>query len=498
MKHFLSHRFDERAGTLWCGARELPITRKAAALLRCLLTRAGTTVPHETILADVWPDAHVQPENIKVLIRELRLALGDEPRNPRFIRSLPGRGYAFVAPVCDASALPIGDDNADVVAVHLNRGRELTLLADALAAAWRSEACIVSIEAERGMGKTALCDAFLRYASGLPSVRVCYGQCLQQIGDAEPYFAVLDALHHLTRQWPGLLEDRLRAHAPSWLEGLRPWLSDGVSASTNSVIEPTRMIREVGSLMEALGSDGVTVIALDDLQWGDLETIDLLQAVARRRGSMRTVIVATWTPAATTPASSAMRAFVSDLWPRARLTRIVLGPLREEDVRASLISRFGDGVAMLTETLYRLTGGNPLALTSVLDALVASEIIREQQGQWQMSGLNFAHTESLPEPVLDALFWRFAQLGGESRRVLGTAAMVGTTFTAGEVAARAEGDVPPVAQMLDALRVRGFIESVPPARRSGPLRYGFTHPFHAELLVARHAVPGPVLARESW
>lgn len=199
MKHFLSHRFDERTGSLWCGAREVSITRKAAGLLRCLLARAGATVPHDTILAEVWPDAHVQPDNIKVLIRELRLALGDNPRDPRFIRSHPGRGYAFVAPVCDAASVPIGDD-ADVVAVHLNRGRELTLLADALAAAARSDACIVSIEAERGMGKTALCDAFLRYAAGLPSVRVCYGQCLQQIGEAERYFAVLDALHHLTRQ----------------------------------------------------------------------------------------------------------------------------------------------------------------------------------------------------------------------------------------------------------------------------------------------------------
>src|SRR6476661_1709824 len=103
MKQFLAYRFDDRDGTLWRGADAIRITRKAAAVLRCLLEHAGRLVPHDAILSTVWAGTHVQPDNIKVLVHEIRIALNDDPRAPRFIRSEPGRGYTFIAPVLDPS-----------------------------------------------------------------------------------------------------------------------------------------------------------------------------------------------------------------------------------------------------------------------------------------------------------------------------------------------------------------------------------------------------------
>ena len=108
MKYFSSFRFEENDGTLFRGAQKIPLTRKAGDLLRCLLDHSGTVTAHKTILATVWRDTHVQPGNIKVLIRELRRALGDDPRRPRFIRSEPARGYAFVATASEAP--PPGSD----------------------------------------------------------------------------------------------------------------------------------------------------------------------------------------------------------------------------------------------------------------------------------------------------------------------------------------------------------------------------------------------------
>src|SRR5262249_26040827 len=213
MKYFLSYRFDERDGSLSRDSKSVAITRKASDLLRCLIERAGTVVSHEGILATVWPDAHVQPDNIKVLVRELRRALGDDPHTPRYIRSEPGRGYAFVAPLCGAPAA--ADAGPDAVAGPVNRHDELAGPTHALAAASRSDCRVVAIEGERGMGKTALCEAFLQHAAALPTVRVCYGQCLQHAGVAEPYFPVLDALHHLTRQSPAAIGPLLSRHAPT-------------------------------------------------------------------------------------------------------------------------------------------------------------------------------------------------------------------------------------------------------------------------------------------
>ena len=72
MKYFSSFRFEEGTATLVRDGQPVPLTRKACEVLRCLVDRAGMLVTHDAILATVWPDTHVQPENVKVLIRELR------------------------------------------------------------------------------------------------------------------------------------------------------------------------------------------------------------------------------------------------------------------------------------------------------------------------------------------------------------------------------------------------------------------------------------------
>jgi len=79
MTHFPPYKFDPHDLTLWRGASEVPLTPKAAALLGCLLAARGARVSKNEILSAVWPDTHVQPENIKVLVREIRHALGDSP-----------------------------------------------------------------------------------------------------------------------------------------------------------------------------------------------------------------------------------------------------------------------------------------------------------------------------------------------------------------------------------------------------------------------------------
>jgi DNA-binding winged helix-turn-helix (wHTH) protein len=77
------------------------MTNKAHRLLACLMDARGRSVTHSEILARVWPDTHVHPDNIKVLIREIRVALEDDSRNPRYIRSDRGCGYSYVGPTSE-------------------------------------------------------------------------------------------------------------------------------------------------------------------------------------------------------------------------------------------------------------------------------------------------------------------------------------------------------------------------------------------------------------
>jgi DNA-binding winged helix-turn-helix (wHTH) protein/predicted ATPase len=474
MKYFLSYRFDQRDGSLYRDTRAVGITRKASELLRCLIDRAGTVVTHEAILSAVWPDAHVQPENIKVLVRELRRALDDDPHQPRYIRTENGRGYAFIASLQDSPGSPDGDGSGPRRA-RVNRPHHLTSLADALEDAAHAKCMVVVIEGERGIGKTALCEAFMEYAAAQPSVRLCYGQSLPGAGPPPPYSTIGDALQHLIRHSPTTIEPQLARHAPHWLERLRARGAFDASPAP----DPLRMALELGSFLEALGEDGPTAIVLDDLQWGDAETIRLIQALARRHAPLRTLIVLTCTRLPPTASGSALWRLLMELWSTGRCVMRRLRPLGEEDVRLCLVERFGAGhVSALAPTIHRLTGGNPLALTTVMDALIGGDLASPDPSAFEAS---------LPEDAREAMLWRFAQLETSSRLLLESAAAVGTVFTSDDVAAAAGSEaVSRIEHQLDALCARGFIERIGPTG-TGAKRYSFMHPLHAELLASRGA-----------
>jgi predicted ATPase len=237
------------------------------------------------------------------------------------------------------------------------------------------------------------------------------------------------------------------------------------------------MALELGAFLEALGEDGPTAIVLDDLQWGDAETIRLIQALARRHAPLRTLIVLTCTRLPPTASGTALWRLLMELWSTGRCVMRRLRPLAEDAVRDCLVERFGTGpVAALAPTIHRLTGGNPLALTAMMDALAGDEM-----------GSPDAFAASLPEDAREAMLWRFAQLETPSRVLLESAAAVGTVFTSDEVAAAAGSEaVARIEYQLDALCARGFVERIGSAA-PGAKRYTFMHPLHAELLASRSA-----------
>jgi DNA-binding winged helix-turn-helix (wHTH) protein len=156
------------------------LTPKAFAVLRCLVEHAGRLVTQEELLDAVWPGTYVQPEVLKSRIFEVRSALGDRPKTPRFIETLPRRGYRFIATVHDgpAAAPALRESPAHG---HLG-GRE---------------------------GVLATLRACLHLARG---------QCLEGYGGTEAYYPMLEALGQLWRGAGGdVVVQALARHAPTWL-----------------------------------------------------------------------------------------------------------------------------------------------------------------------------------------------------------------------------------------------------------------------------------------
>ena len=101
MREFPPFRRDTVNQCLWrrretADDERILLTPKAFAVLRYLVAHAGQLVSQEALLAAAWPETHVQPEVLKSRIFEIRGVLGDRPKTPRFIETLPRRGYRFI------------------------------------------------------------------------------------------------------------------------------------------------------------------------------------------------------------------------------------------------------------------------------------------------------------------------------------------------------------------------------------------------------------------
>lgn len=92
------------SGELWRHGQKVRLQRLPFALLGLLLNRPGEVVSREEVRAHLWPDGtHVDFEHgVNTALRKLRRALGDLPRGARYVETLPGRGYRFVALVTRA------------------------------------------------------------------------------------------------------------------------------------------------------------------------------------------------------------------------------------------------------------------------------------------------------------------------------------------------------------------------------------------------------------
>jgi DNA-binding winged helix-turn-helix (wHTH) protein len=83
----------------WRDSQVIPLRPKTFAVLRYLVEHAGGLVTKDELLHAVWAGTQVSEAGQRDYIRELRQALGDDSRAPRFIETVHGRGYRFIAPL---------------------------------------------------------------------------------------------------------------------------------------------------------------------------------------------------------------------------------------------------------------------------------------------------------------------------------------------------------------------------------------------------------------
>src|SRR6267378_8285324 len=92
-------RLDPTEHTLLRGDQVIALTPKAFETLALLVRSRGHLVRKEELIERVWRDTIVEEGNLNVIIHTLRKALGDDPREHKYIETVAKCGYRFVAEV---------------------------------------------------------------------------------------------------------------------------------------------------------------------------------------------------------------------------------------------------------------------------------------------------------------------------------------------------------------------------------------------------------------
>lgn len=109
---FAPFRLDPARRALTRGGSEIALSRKAFDTLVILLEEGGNVVPKNVLIRRVWPDSFVEENSLNQSISALRRALGDQAGVPRYIETVSGRGYRFVAPIIVHAAPPRETESA--------------------------------------------------------------------------------------------------------------------------------------------------------------------------------------------------------------------------------------------------------------------------------------------------------------------------------------------------------------------------------------------------
>lgn len=490
---------DPDAQLLWRGGIEIPLRPRTWAVLRHLMERPGILVTKEELLDAVWSGVTVTEATLSQSISELREALGDDARQPRFIATVYRRGFRFVGDL-PVSGRPKPSHAAPAAAAAergpgalVGRDDVLHRLGVACAQAGDGARRLVLVSGEPGIGKTTVATAFL--GSLGRDVAVGLGTGMSELAEVEPFYPFLEALRMVMRGPHRVVASEvLRAHAPSWLhERVGLVASRAAPDPGDAQGAPTRMLLTLARAIEALARATPLVLVLEDLHWADQATCDLLALLARRTEPARLLLVATYRPSEAVLRGDRLDRLRRESTGDARFLHLPLERLSADACDALLRARFGGCAppAGVTGVLHAHTDGVPLFLVAAVDHLVERGWLHHADDRLSLRCSLATIDATLPADLVTLVEHETRRLAPDEARVLEAGSVAGAEFSVQEVAAALEIDVEQVERCLEGLASASrFVRCVgtdPWPDDSVGSRWQFVHALHRRALRDRIA-----------
>lgn len=335
----------------------------------------------------------------------------------------------------------------EFVSPFVGRNSEHNDLVQLYLRAQRGEAQAVIVEGESGIGKTRLVIEFMNWASA-QGADVLSGQAFHTAGGL-PYQPIVESLrgcslfeadpsNYVSDVWLGELS-RLLPELRDVFPSLPEPLADDSTART-------RLFEAVARLGDALSANLPVVLFIDDVQWADVGTLDMLQYLARRWVKQPILLIISIRSEALAT-SSALPEWLSDLGSAMPTARVMLGPLSPEDTY-HLVQFLDEEIAhqkrhdedesvrTFGELLYSETQGHPFYLMEVLKALLVEGVMKRTstgQGTFIIDFDKALHDQarlllSIPRSVRELIQARLTKLSPRASELLTAGAVLGRQF----------------------------------------------------------------------
>jgi len=296
---FAPYRVDAGRRTLMRGGSEVALSRKAFDTLVVLLEERGNVVPKEVLIQRVWPDSFVEENSLNQTVSALRKVLG-----PKFIETVSGRGYRFVAPIVVNAAPPPETPRSLAVLPLRNLGAEegdwlgigiadtlITRLTNVRELAVRPTSAVLrhaqsdAVEAGRALGVDAVLEGNIRKAgdrlrANVQLVSVATGAPIWARTFDERFteiFAVEDAISErvaeaLTTRLSGEERSGLRQHPTESSEAYRLYLNGRWYADR---LTRDSLTQALESLQQAVALDPHFALGYSGLAYHFVQCADL-------------------------------------------------------------------------------------------------------------------------------------------------------------------------------------------------------------------------------
>ena len=356
------------------------------------------------------------------------------------------------SPTGGDSLIPEAPERAPFVA----REAELSRLKANLYRAQQGTGQILLVAGEAGSGKTLLVETFIRRnIFGAIETLAAWGTCNAQVSDGDPYLPFREILRLLTGDFdvstlsnsltPALAQ-RLETQAPDVAAVLQDLAPDLVSmllpthtqGTGSDLSKPGRpplaaaLCDQVTQALRAVARQHTLILVLDDPQWADNSTLNLLTHLSRQLHDSRILLIGTYRPSEASPGLSRALREVQRRWGDITLD---LEQAAGRAFVAALLDSMPNALGpSFRERLYRQTKGHALFTVALVHQLQADgELKRNTAGEWvAREDLDWHKVPPRVEAVIAA---RIARLPDDLRKLLTVASVEGPIFTA-EVVAR--------------------------------------------------------------